>query len=161
MSLVIELPGSKMLSKQECLKQLKKPVLSKRTGKQLYKNGKPVFKTEIVDDYDKCDKHIIKVYDNVRKEYQLIHYFTRKSVPARQSINMSYEAYEYMTGNNFPEGYQAPHDFMPNKTLLKKGFSRTQQAWMSLSENEKLMWHFNRIADDRHGRVVDYIVYQD
>lgn len=161
MSLVIELPGSKMLSKQECLKQLKKPVLSKRTGKQLYKNGKPVFKTEIVDDFDKCNKHIIKVYDNVRKEYQLIHYFTRKSVPARQSINMSYEAYEYMTGNNFPEGYQAPHDFMPNKTLLKKGFGRTQQAWMSLSENEKLMWHFNRIASDKHGKVVDYIVYKD
>ena len=74
---------------------------------------------------------------------------------------MSYEAYEYMTGNSFPEGYQEPHDFMPNKALLKKGIGRTQQAWMSLSEDEKLMWHFSRIAADKRGKVVDYIVYDD
>lgn len=155
MSLTIELPGSQLLSKQECLKQLKKPVISKRTGKQLFRNGKPVFKTVLVDDFDKCDKHTVK------SNGQFIHYFTRKSVPAKQHIDMSYEAYQYMTGNSFPEGYQAPHDFMPNKTLLKKGIGRTQQAWMHLSEDEKLMWHFSRIAADRHGRVVDYIVYQD
>ena len=161
MSLTIELPGSQMVSKQECLKNLRKPVLSKRTGKQLFKNGKPVFKTELVEDYDKCDKHTLKVYDKVKKEYQFIHYFTRKSIPAKQSIDMSYEAYEYMTGNDFPEGYQAPHDFMPNKSLSKKGIGRTQQAWMLLSEDQKLMWHFNRIAADRHGKVVDYVVYPD
>ena len=161
MSLTIELPGSQMMSKQECLKKLRKPVLSNRTGKQLFKNGKPVFKTEIVDDYDKCDRHTIKVYNKMSKENQFIHYFTRKSIPARQHINMGYEAYEYMTGNSFPEGYQAPHDFMPNKTLLKRGIGRNQQAWMSLSEDEKLMWHFNRIAADMHGKVVDYIVFND
>ena len=155
MSLVIELPGSQMMSKQECLKKLRKPVLSKRTGKQLFKNGKPVFKTELVDDFDKCDKHTVK------SNGQFIHSFTRKSIPARQHIDMSYEAYEYMTSNSFPEGYQAPHDFMPNKILLKRGIGRNQQAWMSLSEDEKLMWHFNRIAADRHGKVVDYIVYDD
>lgn len=161
MSLTIELQGGQLLSKQECLKKLRKPVLSKRTGKQLFKNGKPVFKTELVDDFDKCDKHTLKVYDKVKKENQFIHFYTRKSIPARQHIDMSYEAYEYMTSTSFPEGYQAPHDFMPNKTLLKKGIGRTQQAWMSLSEDEKLMWHFNRIAADKRGKVVDYIVYDD
>lgn len=161
MSLTIELPGSQMMSKQECLKKLRKPVISNKTGKQLLKNGKPVFKTKFVDDYDKCDKHALKVYDKTNKEYQFIHYYTRKSIPAKQHINISYEAYEYMTGNSFPEGYRAPHSFIPNKTLSKKGIGRVQQAWMSLSENEKLMWHFNRIAEDKHGKVVDYIVYPD
>ena len=80
MSLTIELQGGQLLSKQECLKELRKPVLSKRTGKQLFKNGKPVFKTELVDDFDKCDKHTLKFYDKVKKENQFIHFYTRKSV---------------------------------------------------------------------------------
>lgn len=161
MSLTIELQGGIMMSKQECLKKLRKPLLSKRTGKPVHKNGKPVFITEVVEDWDKCDKHTMKLYNKVKKENEFVNFFTRKTHPAHQHMDMSQEAYDYMTGNSYPEGYHAPHDFHPAKDLLKQGIGITQQAWMSLSEDEKLMWHFNRIAADKGGKVVDYIVYDD
>lgn len=161
MSLTIELPGGTMLSKQECLKQLKKPVISKRTGKQVIKKGVPQFTTETVEDWGKCDEHILKIWNKVKKENEYKPYYTRQTIPARQHMDMSEEAYEYMTSDSYPEGYKAPYGFKPDKELAKKGYGLTQQAWMKLTEHERLMWHFNRIAADMGGKVVDYTVLDD
>lgn len=159
-SLTIELPGGTILSKQECLKQLRKPVTN-ITGKQVIKKGIPQFTTETVEDWSKCDKHILKVYNKVKKETEYKPYYTRKSIPARQHMDISQEAYESMVSDSYPEGYKAPFGFKPDKELSKKGYGLTQQAWMKLSEDEKLMWHFQRIAADLGGEVADYSVLDD
>lgn len=160
LSLTVTLPGSVMVSKLESLKQLKKPVLN-QYGKPVYRNGKPAYKVETVDDYDKCDRNFIKIWDKDHKKSETLEYCTRKSVPARQVINMGEEAYNYMISDSYPEGFIPPHDFIPNKSLVKKGFGRIQQAWMLLSPEARLLWHCNNIAQELGGTVESYKVFDD
>jgi hypothetical protein len=85
-NLVIELPGSTMYSKQECLKEL--------TDKD---NN-----TVIAEDIDKYNQHTLKGTDKKGVPY-VIHYKTRKAKPALQVLAISKYAYDYMISDECPE----------------------------------------------------------
>lgn len=84
MSVTIELPGSTMMTPQECGENPKN-----------YKKQVQVLS--------------IKAYDAKAKKSSFkkekIEYRTRKCIPAYQSINMTEEAYEYMISSLCPEWY--------------------------------------------------------
>lgn len=158
-----------MLSERDCSKEVKRPVINKRgkyAGKQKRdKNGNLVFETVLVPDPDKFDNHTIRVSykDEVAKKsvVETIHFSTRKCNTAKQTLNICEEAYEYMTGNEVPDGYKYPKDFKPNKALLKRGISISIQAWNAQSKKEKLEWHLHRICKSMNGTLSGYTVFND
>lgn len=170
MNLTIILPGGVMMSEQECSKQLKKPVLNTKgryVGKQKRdREGNPVFETVTVPDLDKMTHHGIRISykdEETKKTMQeWLNFYTRKCKPAKQVLNISSEAYEYFVSFEVPEGFRPPADFRPNKTLLlRKGISRTKQAWMAMSDKSRLEWHLNRICKSRGGTLGEYKVFND
>lgn len=124
-SLSIILPGSVMFSQQESLKELQKPVRNNK-GKILKKKGQPVMKTMLVPDFAKNNSFSMKVNDG--REEEEITVFVRKTKPARQVINLSEEAYNYMISKDAPYGYRG-------KTM-----------WSALSKAKKVKWHCIQIA---------------
>lgn len=166
-NLTILLQGGTMLSEHDCSKEVKRPVINQRgkyAGKQKRdKKGKLVFETVLVPDPDKLDHHTIRVsYKDERTNKTVvepIHFGTRKFTTAKQTLNICEEAYEYMTGNEVPDGYRYPRDFKPNKALLKKGISISIQAWNAQSKKEKLEWHLHRICESMNGTLSDYTVF--
>lgn len=168
LSLTISVQGADMLSEQECSKQLKKPVIFKKgkyAGKPVLKNGHPIYKTINVPDFDKHDENIIRVSykdpETHRTVWEDIHFYTRKCKEVEQVINMTDEAYNYFISKEVPDGYKAPYEFKADRKLWKKGINPTTQAWMQLSQEQKLMWHLTRIAEDKHGVVKSYKVFDD
>lgn len=171
-SLTIVVPEATMLSTQECVKQLKKPVISKRTGKQVRdRKGNLVWKYEEVPDLDKLDRHDIKISTINSQEVEVISFYTRKSKPARQVLNISREAYKSFISNEMPPNYHAPKSFVPymptrsrNDRKLGKwvdGMPINIQAWKQLSTEERLKWHLENIAQNFNGRVESYSVFND
>lgn len=157
-NLTVLLPGSTMMSKQECLKQLKEEVKDKKGHVLKDKKGNVRFRTRLVPDPEKHDYHSVKVIDkNGRPEY--LPYYTRKCIPAKQVLNISTAAYFYFISNEVPQGYRAPANFKPYMSLKK--MSAVQQAWVALSEDEKLKWHLERTAETLGGTLLDYVVYDD
>lgn len=137
-SLTIELQGSTMLSKEECLKTTQKVIKKKdrKTGK-VY--GKSVM--AVVEDWDKMNRHTMKVVD--KGTFSEIVFYTRKSKPARQHVNICKSAYIHMTeGNNCPE------------------WCRTS-IWGQMSKIQRLEAHMDRIAQDMGGKVLSYKVFED
>lgn len=171
-SLTMVIPGATMLSTQECVKQLKKPVMSKRTGKQVKdRKGNLLWRYEEVPDLDKLNRHDIKISTTDKKEVEVISFYTRKTKPARQVLNISREAYKYFVSNEMPSNYHAPKGFVPymptrsrNDRKLKKwveGMPMNIQAWKQLSTKERLEWHLNNIAQNFNGKVESYSVFND
>ena len=168
-NLTIILQGGVMMSEQECSKQLKEPILVERgryKGKvKKDKNGNPMFKVRTVPDPAKTDHHSLKLSykdEKTRKTVEeWVNFSTRRCIPAKQSLNICQEAYDYFISDEVPDGYRAPEDFKPSKKLLHKGYSKTKQAWMAMPEKEKLEWHLNRICAHRNGIMGDYTVFND
>lgn len=126
-SLSILLPGSTMFSKEESLKQLTRPA----------KDKKNVLETVTVHDFDKHDKLTLSLNDRGKTTTTTI--LTRKSKNAKQVINLSEEAYNYMTSKN-----EIPAEF--------KG------AWSALTPTQRLKWHCDRIAMTLGGIVEGFQV---
>ena len=164
-SLTMLLRGGTMLSEQECSKQLKEPILVERgkyKGKQRKdKDGNPMFKVRTVPDPEKVQHHEIRLTDKNNKLTEVLNYYTRGYSTAKQVLNICEEAYTYFVSTEAPEGYRAPNDFKPSKTLLKKGVSKTKQAWMAMSKEQRLKWHLVRICESRGGRLGEYTVFND
>ena len=157
-NLTVLLPGSIMLSKQECLKQLKEEMKDKKGHILKDKNGNVRFKTRIVPDPEKHDYHTVKVTGKTDKP-EYISYYTRKCVPAKQVLNISTSAYLYFISNEVPQGYQVPTKFQPYMSL--KRMPAIQQAWKAMSEDGKLKWHLERVAKTLGGTMLDFVVYDD
>lgn len=106
LSLVI--PGATMLSSQDCEKMSKKDAYDQHTLSivSTKKEGKKIKK---------------------QRETLLIH--TRKTIPARQAISISQEAYDYMVNSKE----------IPSAKLARK--------WGHMSNKEKLKYHFDLIAE--------------
>ena len=136
LSLSILLPGSTMFSEEESSKQLTKPVKNK-SGKVVRKKGKVLTTTITVPDFDKHDSFTLRL-EQKGKAPEQIRVFTRKSKPARQVINMSDEAYQYMISKEQPAEFKG--------------------TWNSLTIYQKLLWHCNRIAASLGGTVEDFQV---
>lgn len=123
-SLTIALPGRTMFSKQECLK-----------------NPNPTT----------CyDSHKLTVEDKKHEKSTII-FRTRKSRPAYQTINLSEEAYKYMTeksANAQEDKKNTPEWSIPSQ-------------WCPLSPKQRLEAHLNRICQSLGGELFTYSVLGD
>lgn len=164
-SLTIVLRGSTMLSKRDCLKEVKKPLLvarGKYAGKQAKdKSGNPLFITTLMEDSEKMEHHEIRITDKNNKLVDVIPYSTRGFKPAKQVLQISKEAYNYYISNEVPEGYRFPKEFKANKAALRRGISIASQAWNTQTPEQKLEWHLRRICESLKGKLGEYTVYTD
>lgn len=115
-----ELPGSTMFGSQTCQKSLK---------------GCTEYNSLIIEDKVEKGKKT-----EVKREK--IKFFTRKSIPALQVINILDEAYQYMISTEVPS------------------FS-TKSVWNKMNKEQKLIAHLNEIASNLGGKLIDYTVYPD
>lgn len=138
LNLSIELPGSTMLSKEECLKTTRKVIEKKTKAGKVYKKTIEVK----VEDWDKMEKHSMRVA-NINGSPEIITFHTRKCKPATQSLNMSKEAYEYMINED-----SCPSWSKPGK-------------WAAMSEKERLEAHLQRTVEYLGGISYTYQVFED
>lgn len=89
------------------------------------------------------DKTSIEVSGPDHKDREVIVIKTRKSIPATQTINLSEEAYNYMTSSE-----SCP-------SFLK------QRHWNALKTKERLAIHIERIAQQLGGVVLSCQVLED
>lgn len=135
LSLSIELRGSTMSSKEECLKTTQGTITTK--------NGRKRTVTKVVEDWDKMEKHTMRVTDTDGTNPEIITFHTRKCKPATQSLNMSKEAYEYMIDRD-----SCPSWSKPGK-------------WAAMSEKERLEAHLQRTAEHLGGVSYTCQVFED
>ena len=140
-SLTILVPGANMVSKEASLKSVQKPVKNKK-GQQVWKNGKPLMETIQVEDPEQHNLNNILLTNGKGKIVDKLSFYTRKTVPARRSLNLSREAYEYMVSAEYPDWYRL-------------------RNWKNLTKEQRLAIHMERIAQNFGGEVEDYIVYDD
>lgn len=139
-NLSILLPGRTMLSEQEVTVIKSKPLLSPKTGKQLYRNGKPVFRTHKEYDYDKMEKILVDVGG---QKSEIIPVHVRKCKTAKQILNICKEAYEDMIKA------EKPYDY------------KSSTPWAVLSKDRRLEWHLQQIAKSLGGTLESFSVYED
>lgn len=139
LNLSIELPGSTMLSKEECLKTTRKVIEKKTKAGKIYKKTIEVK----VEDWDKMEKHSMRVTNIKGTNPEIITFHTRKCKPAAQSLNMSKEAYEYMINED-----SCPSWSKPGK-------------WAAMSEKERLEAHLQRTVEYLGGISYTYQVLED
>ena len=135
LSLSIELRGSTMFSKEECLKTTQEDITTK--------NGRKRTVTKVVEDWDKTEKHTVRVTDKNGANPEIITFHTRKCKPATQSLNISKEAYEYMIDKD-----SCPSWSKPGK-------------WAAMSEKERLEAHLQRTVEHLGGASYTYQVFED
>lgn len=139
LNLSIELPGSTMLSKEECLKTTRKVIGKKTKAGKIYKKTIKVK----VEDWDKMEKHSMRVANTNGTNPEIITFHIRKCKPAKQSLNMSKEAYEYMIDKD-----SCPSWSKPGK-------------WAAMSEKERLEAHLQRTVEYLGGISYTYQVFED
>lgn len=122
LSVTIELPGSTMMTSQVCDEN---PTENYRRHRILLN----------VKHFDKKTK---KSFYRIEP----LEFKTRKCIPAKQSINMSNEAYEYMTSAACPEWYPF-------------GIGK----WKRLSPIERLEQHLDRICKSFKGISYTYVIF--
>ena len=112
LSLSIELRGSTMFSKEECLKTTQETITTK--------NGRKRTVTKVVEDWDKME-------NTNGTNPEIITFHTRKCKPATQSLNMSKEAYEYMIDKDSCPSWSKPGKWaaMSKKERLEAHLQRT------------------------------------
>ena len=139
LSLSIELQGSTMFSKEECLKTTQK-VIERKT-----KSGKVFKKTIYVqtEDLDKMTKGSVRITDKNGKNPEIITFHTRKCKPATQTINMSKEAYDYMTSKD---------SCLPN---IKS------YVWAKMNKKQRLEAHLDLVCKALKGTSYTYKVFDD
>lgn len=137
-SLSVELPGSTMFSKEECLKTTHKVIDKKTKAGKVYKK---TIKVE-VEDWDKTSEHSMKVTNRNGENPEVITFRVRKCKPATQSLNMSREAYDYMTSRECPAWEK-----------LSK--------WGQMTATQRLESHIRRIVEHLGGVSYTYQVFED
>lgn len=124
LNLSLQVPGACMLSQQECCKN----------PKDSYDTTKMMVEYEVTDTEGKKTKK--------RKVKELINIRTRKSVPAKQNIVMSEEAYKHML--------ETPVDLRTSLT-----------AWLRMPEDQRLKAHLDCIAHDMRAISYTYEILGD
>jgi len=117
LSLTILVPGATMVSKEKSLKNFKKD------------------NQEIIPEVH--DTLRISLREGPNEKVYTIK--IRKSIPAKQVINMSEEAYNYFVSNEKPYNFKGT-------------------GWANLSRNERLFWHCSQIAASLGGIVDSFEV---
>lgn len=139
LSLSIELQGRTMFSKEKCLKTIHKVIEKKTKAGKIYKKTIKVK----VEDWDKMERHTMRVTDKNDTNPEIITFYTRKCKPATQSLNINKEAYKYMIDK----------DSCPSWSKPKK--------WAAMSKKERLEFHLQRIAEHFGGTSYTYQVFED
>jgi hypothetical protein len=125
LSLKIILPGRVLMSEQECSKNPKEHYDDNSVKVIYFKKGKRINET--------------------------ISFKTRKCYNACKSINLTKEAYDYMTGkakNRNEDAYYCPSWAIPQK-------------WHSMSKEERLHAHLKRISEHFGGISYSYQILDD
>ena len=135
LSLSIELRGSTMFSKEECLKTTQETITTK--------SGRKRTVTKVVEDWDKMEKHTMRVTDTDGTNPEIITFHTRKCKPATQVLNISTEAYKAMIDNN-----SCPSWIKPFK-------------WAGMSKKSRLEAHMQRLMENFGGTSYNYQVFED
>lgn len=140
-SLTVILEGAVMYSKKECSKVIKREVVKKnyRTGK-VYKK----IVSEYSEDTDMMNKNTLTITDRKGKNPETITFYTRKSKPATQCINICPEAYNYMTSNECPEWCRDK-----------------KRVWSKLTARQRLEQHLEKIAEQLGGKVLNYKIFDE
>ena len=133
-NLSIVLRGSTMFSKEECLKTTQETITNK--------NGKKRTVVKTVEDWDKMEKHTMRV-EGVNTKPEIIVFHTRKCRPATQSINMNKDAYEEMTNKSICPAWVKP------------------SKWNMMSKKERLESHLQKITEHLGGVSFTYQVFED
>lgn len=171
-NLVMVLPGRTMMSEQECLRKVRKPLMGKgkKSDKQVIdKNGNPVWHTVLEANPAKTDSFQINFTDKNGKPDGYIIVRTRKCYPAQRRIAISKESYDYFTSDKVPMAFHASKDFKaPQIATLKGkqkakyiGLSLKDQAWLEMSTNERLEWHLKELCDSLGGVLDSYQIFED
>ena len=134
LSLSVELPGSTMLSKEECLKTAQETITTK--------SGKKRTITKVVEDWSKMEKYTMKLANPKNNNSKFTTFYTRKCRPATQSLNMNKEAYEYMIDKD-----SCPSWSKPGK-------------WTTMSKKERLEAHLQRTVEHLGGTSYTYQVFE-
>lgn len=154
------LQGRTMLSEQECMRKVRKPLMGKgkKANKQVIdRNGNEVWVTVKEFDPAKSEKFNIDLKDKEGHEVPTTIY-TRGSRKSTKTININEQAYEYFISREVPLGFHAPKNFKPNFKIRK---SPNEQAWLQMSETERLEWHLNDICNSMKGTLMSYNVLED
>ena len=166
------IPGRVMMSEQECLRKVRKPLMGKgkKSDKQVIdKNGNPVWHTVLEADPARTDRFQIDFTDKNGKPDGSIVVYTRKSYPAKRHMNITNEAYEDFISKSVPESFHAPKGFKAPEIVTPKGKTRPkyinialkEQAWLEMSETERLEWHLKGICQALGGVLDSYKVFED
>lgn len=139
LSLSIELPGSSMFSKEECLKTTHKVIEKKTKAGKIYKKTIKVK----VEDWDKMEKYSMRVINRDGTNPEIITFHTRKCKPATQSLNMNKEAYEYMIDKDSCPSWSKP------------------SKWAAMSKKKRLEAHLQRTVEYLGGISYTYQVFED
>lgn len=159
LNLTMTLPGRVMLSEQECLRKVRKPLMGKgkKANKQVIdRNGNPVWVTVKEPNPMKHDRQVLHLVSDQGNEETII-VLTRKSRPASKTININEEAYNYFISAELPEGFHAPKNFKPKVSPFKKPINL--QAWLAMSSEERLEWHLNNICESMGGTLASYNIH--
>lgn len=95
---------------------------------------------EAVCEKDRSKYEHVEVKASDGKTTDRLHLLLRKRIPAKQVINISREAYEYMVGSECPS------------------FS-TPTLWKGLGRKAKIQAHLEAMAKSLGGKLDDYTVY--
>lgn len=139
LSLSIELQGSTMFSKEECLKTTHKVIEKKTKAGKIYKKTIKVK----VEDWDKMEEYSMRVTNRDGINPEIITFHTRKCKPATQSLNMNKEAYEYMIDKDSCPSWSKP------------------SKWAAMSKKERLEAHLQRTVEHLGGTSYTYQVFDD
>lgn len=136
-NLSIVLPGRTMLSEQECSEKLIEFKYNKRTKK----------KERIVTiTYDKNkvtpERLFLDYRDTSGRHKEPIFFVRRNSIPAKKTINITKEAYDYMVSSECPE-------------WAKMG------EWKPLSRIKRLTQHMQRICENENGISFEFQIFED
>jgi len=170
-NLVMVLPGRTMMSEQECLRKVRKPLMGKgkKSNKQVIdKNGNPVWHTVIEPDPAKTDRFQLDLTEFDGKITPIIVH-TRKSRPAKQRLNICQEAYDNYISASTPDAFHAPRGFKPPEIITESGKKRfkykgvpiKEQAWLEMSQTERLEWHLRSICAALGGVMETYMVLDE
>lgn len=120
--LTMVIPGATMISKQDCLKMSKKEAYDS-------------FSITVNVRKKKGKKQVI--------DREILHVNTRKSIPAKQSISISKESYDYMIN---------PKE-IPSEKMVK--------IWKNLSKTQRLEYHLGIIASHFNALSYSYQILDD
>lgn len=160
LSLTIILPGRTLRSEKECMRKVRKPLMGKgkKANEQVIdKNGKEVWVTVKEFDPAKSERFIVNLKGKDNTEIPPTVY-TRGAKPATKTININSQAYDYFIGREVPATFHAPKNCKPNFKIRK---SINEQAWLQMSQEQRLEWHLREICTSMNGVLSHYDIFED